>query len=304
MEKRKVPTDTFVYNTFLMVCQHSKAPAHHSLATRIFRKMCESREFPPDAVTISILLKMVNSMSPEAAASFADVLINEIRKGKIEVDLVLLNSAISACNPGPSREIVKAIFDYYIKTGPNEERGYVAYARHVAFCLRTDLARLTKNNKYPPKGELKRVIREASTEAERTVALLQAAKLPFTNDLARQLAWIASQAESPHLATWVKGLIDRERVEVDANTLRPLIGCLRAGSQHDKDREELVDRLRRVRPEPEPPRPARGTAGGKQRSSAKTVQEDEPEDEGLVDGVYVDPEESHDFNFTRVDAKK
>jgi len=70
MEGKKIPVDTFVYNSFLRVCQYAKTTEERQLAFDVFSKMEGSQHAKPNAVTYTIMLKVVNGAGKDQLAAF------------------------------------------------------------------------------------------------------------------------------------------------------------------------------------------------------------------------------------------
>ena len=139
MEKKRIPADAFVYNSFLGVCEADLTKANQALALKIFDRMVASSDAKPNAVTISMMVKLMRNLPGSEADPFIAHIMGEVRKGYIELDSLLVSATISSFKPGNNRELIDEVFDIYTKTGEQDEKAYISYTRYLAHCLRQDL---------------------------------------------------------------------------------------------------------------------------------------------------------------------
>jgi len=70
MEAKKIPGDSFVYNSFLRVCQQARTEEERQLAFAVFSKMEKSQHAKPNAITYTMMLRVANSAGKDQLAAF------------------------------------------------------------------------------------------------------------------------------------------------------------------------------------------------------------------------------------------
>jgi hypothetical protein len=210
----------------------------------------------------------------------------DLNDKNFELDSVVVNSILGSFIGTEDEEIICDFYESARKISLLTQDSYIVVAKFYSTRLDIQLKKMLKKGKYPPRQQMKALEREAIEKVQKIFADLLEDKFTPSDGIMFPMAKIANLAKSPDFALWIKQQIDEYTIQASSDTLKLLLHSFGVKPQYKEPANEVLQQLITMSKDKKP-----------DHASSPADRSD-----GLVDDVYIDPQE--EFDFQRIETRK